>query len=154
MMNSNTPMMDNDFEIQNLVDDFRQDCSMFYNHQCETRDQQDADMLMRCSSSSSNASTEGIFRDLPDTNHTPIEYSNDTIALSPAWSFESLLDREDESDHFKPMDHYNSSTATSTPSSPQPTRVYLTTAGASPLNSVNRISDFDMNSGIIQRLNF
>ena len=118
-------------EIKELVDDFRQECSF------ENREEREQDMDMRCSS------PEGIFRELPDSNYTPIEFSNDTIALSPAWSQDSLLDIMEEDDH-KP-----SATNAATSSS----HMYLS-AGASPSNSVTRISDFDMNSGTIQRLNF
>jgi hypothetical protein len=80
-----------------------------------------------------------IFRDVREVDHTPIERSNNIscsrISLSPAWS-------EDSMEHLEPLkpttDH---------------TEIRFYWDGA-PSNSVNKISDFDMDSGRIQKLNF
>jgi hypothetical protein len=80
-----------------------------------------------------------IFRDVPDVDHTPIEKSNNTscsrISRSPAWSQDSM-------EHLDPVKPTTDHTEI---------RIYW---DGSPSNSVNKISDFDMESGRIQRLNF
>lgn len=81
---------------------------------------------------------ERIFRDVPDVEHTPIEKSNDTlcsrISLSPAWSQDSM-------EHLDPVKE----------SDQKDLLIYFDEA---PLSSVNKISDFVMDSGKIQKLNF
>jgi hypothetical protein len=80
-----------------------------------------------------------IFRDVPDVDHTPIEKSNNTtysrISLSPAWSQDSM----EHLDPVKPTTYHTE------------IRIHWDEA---PSNSVNKNSDFDMDSRRIQRSNF
>ncbi|CAJ1962119.1 unnamed protein product [Cylindrotheca closterium] len=116
--------------------DYRQDCTFSE----DTREEEMFDirsMMME--------DQQRIFRDLPDADYTPIETSNDSqrIPLSPAWSQESMEDPEE----LKPSMAIDASNAPS-----QQQQLYYLNGPSS--NFVARISDFDLNSGTIQRLNF
>eukprot|EP00526_Cylindrotheca_closterium_P020319 CAMPEP_0113615810 /NCGR_PEP_ID=MMETSP0017_2-20120614/7903_1 /TAXON_ID=2856 /ORGANISM="Cylindrotheca closterium" /LENGTH=128 /DNA_ID=CAMNT_0000525079 /DNA_START=80 /DNA_END=466 /DNA_ORIENTATION=+ /assembly_acc=CAM_ASM_000147 len=128
-MNSNNNNQENVELKQDIAADSRQECSFLE----DSREEEEMDTTMRC------REEQCIFRDLPDSDFTPLDSSNDThqrIPLSPAWSQESREDPE----MLKP-------TVDTAPSQVS----YL---NGSPSNFVTRISDFDMNSGTIQRLNF
>lgn len=128
-MNSNNQMK---YEVEDLAADFQAcNCS-----DADTREDQDE--MMQSSSE--------IFRDLPDADYTPIERSNDTLYMSPAWSLESFIMEDAEELKAAAVE-----TTTTAPSSSQ--SMYLN-AGPAPSSLVTRISDFDMNSGTVQRLNF
>jgi hypothetical protein len=82
-----------------------------------------------------------IFRDLPDFEHTPIEKSNDTpslrIASSPAWSQDSI-----DHPHLHASPKHNEASMCC---------IYWDGSSSS---SVSQISDFALDSGIIQKLRF
>lgn len=149
MMNTNNHM--EEIELKDLVEEFRHEFSFEI---LEERD--DDEEMMRCSS------PESIFREMPDLDYTPIDQSNDTIPLplSPAWSQDSHMEELQDVKQQQPMARTtstrsaSSSSRTSSSSSSRPSQVYYLNAGSTPASSVSRISDFDLNSGTIQRLNF
>ena len=129
-MNSNYNQ--DNVELKDTATDYRQECTF-------SEDTREEEMDMR-----GMEDQQCIFRDLPDADFTPIDLSNDSqrIPLSPAWSQDSMEDPEE----LKPSMAIDVSTSTSQQ------LYYLHNGPSSSL--VARISDFDMNSGTIQRLNF